>query len=123
MGLLGIGRRRARESPVRLFYASDIHGTEVLWRKFLNAAKAYGADVLVMGGDLTGKAVIPLVGTGDTYEVELFGERRTVSGEDQLAELERQIRGKGCIRTGCRPTRCAGSLPSTRKSVSAGSRR
>jgi len=95
VGLLGIGRRRARESPVRLFYASDIHGTEVLWRKFLNAAKAYGADVLVMGGDLTGKAVIPLVGTGDTYEVELFGERRTVSGEDQLAELERQIRGKG----------------------------
>lgn len=95
MPLLGIGKRRTQAQPVRLFYASDIHGTEVLWRKFLNAAKAYDAGVLVMGGDLTGKAVIPLVGAGDRYEVELFGERRTVSGEQELAELERQIRGKG----------------------------
>jgi uncharacterized protein len=95
MGLFKRNRVRTGERPVRLFYASDIHGTEVLWRKFLNAAKTYEADVLVMGGDLTGKAVIPLVGSGDTYEVELFGERRTVTGEDALLELENQIRGKG----------------------------
>ncbi len=91
------GKRKGRtdEQPVRLFYASDIHGTEVLWRKFLNAAKAYDADLLVMGGDLTGKAVIPLVGSGDTFSVELFGETHVVTGESDLAEIERQIRGKG----------------------------
>ncbi|MBN8868364.1 MAG: metallophosphoesterase [Solirubrobacterales bacterium] len=93
MGLFGKGGKR--EKPVRLFYASDIHGTEVLWRKFLNAARSYDSQVLVMGGDLTGKAVIPLVEKGDGYEVELFGERQSVSGEEQVAELERQIRGKG----------------------------
>ncbi|MBX6764615.1 MAG: metallophosphoesterase [Rubrobacteraceae bacterium] len=96
---MGLFRRRkdkeAGDKPVRLFYASDIHGTEVLWRKFLNAGKAYEADVLVMGGDLTGKAVIPLVGDESSgYEVELFGERRRVAPEE-VEELERQIRGKG----------------------------
>ena len=95
---MGLFRRRNKEAggkPVRLFYASDIHGTEVLWRKFINAGKAYEADVLVMGGDLTGKAVIPLVGDEQSgYEVELFGERQHVPPEE-AEELERQIRGKG----------------------------
>lgn len=86
---------RTGEKPVRLFYASDIHGTEVLWRKFLNAAKSYEADVLVMGGDLTGKAVIPLVEDGDGYAVQLFGEEQRVSGEEAVTQLEHQIRGKG----------------------------
>jgi Icc-related predicted phosphoesterase len=96
MGLFGRKRKEgAGGKPVRLFYASDIHGTEVLWRKFLNAGKAYEADVLVMGGDLTGKAVIPLVGDEQSgYEVELFGERQRVAPEE-VEELERQIRGKG----------------------------
>ena len=85
----------AEGKPLRLFYASDIHGTEVLWRKFLNAGEAYEADVLVMGGDLTGKAVIPLIGEGDEYEVELFGDRQQLRGEAEIEEVERQIRGKG----------------------------
>ena len=45
----------------KAYYASDIHGSELLWRKFLNAGKFYGADVLIMGGDIAGKAVIPIV--------------------------------------------------------------
>ena len=44
-----------------LYYASDIHGSYVCWRKFLNAARFYGADILVMGGDVSGKAVVPIV--------------------------------------------------------------
>ncbi len=93
MGLFGKGSKR--EKPVRLFYASDIHGTEVLWRKFLNAARSYESQILVMGGDLTGKAVIPLVEKDDGYELELFGQRQWVTGEEEVAELERQVRGKG----------------------------
>ncbi|MBD0289951.1 MAG: metallophosphoesterase, partial [Thermoleophilia bacterium] len=46
---------------MRIFYAGDIHGSERLWRKFLNAAAFYEADVLVLGGDLTGKILVPLV--------------------------------------------------------------
>jgi uncharacterized protein len=88
-------RNRTRAKPVRLFYASDIHGTEVLWRKFLNAGKAYSTDALIMGGDLTGKAVIPLVDTGEGYRVELFGETQILCDEAEIEETERQIRGKG----------------------------
>ncbi|MGA2805483.1 MAG: hypothetical protein ABSF89_14045 [Acidimicrobiales bacterium] len=43
-----------------VYYASDVHGTERLWRKFLNAGKFFEAKVLIMGGDVAGKAVLPI---------------------------------------------------------------
>ena len=47
---------RAREAAgMRLYYAGDVHGSEKCWRKFLNAAKFYEADTLIMGGDITGQ--------------------------------------------------------------------
>ena len=48
---------------MRIFFATDIHGSEVCWRKFLNAGKFHKADVLIMGGDMTGKAMVPIVRT------------------------------------------------------------
>jgi Icc-related predicted phosphoesterase len=82
------------EATVRLYYASDIHGSDVLWRKFLSAARAYEASVLVMGGDLTGKVVVPLVEHPDGYHVELFGARHVVALDD-LEEMEHRIRANG----------------------------
>lgn len=79
---------------VRLYYASDIHGSDVLWRKFLNAAAAYRTSVLIMGGDLTGKVVVPLVEQDDGFHVELFGVRQVVSGEE-VEEMENRIRANG----------------------------
>lgn len=77
---------------VRLFYASDIHGSDRLWRKFINAAAFYGAEVLIMGGDLAGKAVIPIIRRGSSYYAPaLAGER--AFREDELPALERRIRG------------------------------
>lgn len=81
-------------SATRIYYASDIHGSEVLWRKFLNAAAAYKAEVLVMGGDVTGKVVVPLVEHGDGFQVDLFGQKSFVAGE-QLEEMEVKIRNNG----------------------------
>ena len=43
---------------MRIFFATDIHGSDVCWRKFLNAGAFHKADVLVMGGDMTGKAMV-----------------------------------------------------------------
>ena len=45
----------------KIFYATDVHGSERTWRKFLNAGAFYGADVLVMGGDVMGKLAIPII--------------------------------------------------------------
>jgi Icc-related predicted phosphoesterase len=87
-------RRRGSDGPVvRLYYASDIHGSDVLWRKFLSAASAYDASVLVMGGDLTGKVVVPLVEHPDGFHVELFGTSQIVT--DDVEEMEHRIRANG----------------------------
>jgi uncharacterized protein len=92
-------RRKAeggKETPLRLYYASDIHGTEVLWLKFLNAPKHYKAQVLVMGGDVTGKMVIPLVeDPPGVFTGKLFGRSQRAEGEAELTALERRIRGNG----------------------------
>ena len=50
---------------MRVFFATDIHGSDVCWRKFLNSGKHYDADAIVLGGDMTGKALIPMVDAGD----------------------------------------------------------
>jgi Icc-related predicted phosphoesterase len=78
----------------KCYYASDIHGSELLWRKFLNAGKFYGADVLIMGGDIAGKAVVPIVRrNGAFYAPEIAGEQ--AFREDELPHLERRIRDRG----------------------------
>ena len=46
---------------MKLYFATDVHGSETCWRKFLNCGEFYGADALVLGGDMTGKAVIPVI--------------------------------------------------------------
>ncbi len=78
----------------KVFFATDLHGSEVCWKKFLNAAKFYGAEVLICGGDMTGKAIVPIVSENGHYRVTLGGEEQAVSA-DQVAEVEANIRRKG----------------------------
>lgn len=88
--------KRAARDELRLYYASDVHGSERCWRKFLGAGRFYRASALVMGGDLTGKAVVPIVQTDDTrWEATFLGERQTVKSEDGLAELLTAVRDNG----------------------------
>jgi Icc-related predicted phosphoesterase len=83
-------------SVVRLYYASDIHGTEVLWKKFLNASKTYNAKVLVMGGDITGKMVIPIVRERNGVSTaQLFGRTERMESESEIEKFERRVRGNG----------------------------
>jgi Icc-related predicted phosphoesterase len=64
------------------------------WRKFLNAAKFYDAEVLICGGDMTGKAMIPIVEENGHYTVTIASQRQVV-GADQVGDIENQIRRKG----------------------------
>jgi len=79
---------------VKVFYTTDLHGSEVCWRKFLNAAAFYKADVLICGGDMTGKAMIPLVDEGDHFEYALSGQQQRVP-RDEVADAETLIQRKG----------------------------
>ena len=58
----------------RVFFITDVHGSTRCFKKFLNAAKFYKANILVLGGDLTGKILIPIVDQGDgTYKCRYEG--------------------------------------------------
>ncbi len=80
---------------MRVYYATDIHGSEVCWRKFLNAGRFYKADVVILGGDITGKAVVPVVAAaGGGYRVRQFSGERVLDA-DELAATETRIRDMG----------------------------
>src|SRR2546422_2705161 len=78
----------------KVFFATDLHGSEVCWKKFLNAARFYDADVLICGGDMTGKAIVPIVSENGHFSVTLGGEHQSVAAE-QVGEVEANIRRKG----------------------------
>jgi uncharacterized protein len=80
---------------MRIFFATDIHGSEVCWRKFLNAGKFHKADVLVMGGDMTGKAMVPITGSGDAWRVNLRDQETLLNGEAEVAAMEKRIADRG----------------------------
>lgn len=81
---------------VRIFFATDVHGSEVCWKKFINAAKFYEANTLVLGGDMTGKAIIPIIAQGEgKYKVTLL-EQETLLGSREAAEqMAGTIRNRG----------------------------
>jgi Icc-related predicted phosphoesterase len=80
---------------MRVYYATDIHGSEVCWRKFLNAGKFYKADIVILGGDITGKAVVPVVAAaGGGHRVRQFSGDRVLDA-DELAATETRIRDMG----------------------------
>ena len=88
---------------MRLYSSGDIHGSELCFRKFLGAAKFYDADVLILGGDITGKVMVPIVeARSGRFEAQLLGRRRTAKNERELAELESHIRFNGFY-----PYRCS----------------
>ena len=80
---------------MRIFYASDIHGSDRCWRKFLNAAGFYSADALVLGADLTGKAIVPLVENGGTVRAQFLGSEHVLSTPEEVEALERRIADTG----------------------------
>ena len=79
-----------------LFFATDIHGSDICWSKFLNAGKFYGADQLVLGGDMTGKAVIPFIHEGgQNYRVTLLEQVFNITTEEELTDLKKRVRSRG----------------------------
>ena len=79
-----------------LFFATDVHGSDICWSKFLNAGKFYGADKLILGGDMTGKAVIPFIHQGGkNYRITLLEQVFEVTNEDELADLTKRVRSRG----------------------------
>jgi uncharacterized protein len=87
---------------LKLFYATDVHGSDRCFTKFVNAAAFYGADAILLGGDLTGKAIVPLVRENGVHRGVFLGEDVGAEGE-ALVELEKKIANAGYYSFRCDP--------------------
>ena len=83
---------RAKKRALRIYFATDVHGSDRCFRKFLAAAESYDADVLVLGGDIAGKGLVPIRSHNGSLSAKVRGEPVTVprSEEQRLrAEINR----------------------------------
>ncbi len=80
----------------RLFFITDIHGSEVCFRKFLNAGTFYDAKVLILGGDITGKMIVPIIEQSDcTYRCIHLGREIVLKRRDDAARIEKDLQDSG----------------------------
>jgi Icc-related predicted phosphoesterase len=87
---------KSNRKLLRIFFATDLHGSEHAFRKFINAAKFYEANVLIMGGDVLGKMIMPVV--KDRYghfRATVQGEAEEVETEAELGRLLNRIGAQG----------------------------
>ena len=83
-------------TATRILFATDLHGSSKCFRKFINAAPVYKADVLVLGGDLTGKAIQTIVRqAGGRWRCRFIGTAYDVEEGPELDALERLIEDHG----------------------------
>ena len=80
---------------MRIFFATDIHGSDVCWRKFLNAGAFHKADVLIMGGDMTGKAMVPITVEPGRWRVTLQEQEHILATEAEVVAMEKRIQDRG----------------------------
>lgn len=88
---------------MKLFYATDVHGSDRCFGKFVNAASFYGAEAILLGGDLTGKAIVTLLRANGVYRGHFLGEAVEAEEGEGLAELEKKIANTGYYAYCCDP--------------------
>ncbi len=80
----------------RIFFATDLHGSEICFKKFVNAAKFYNADILILGGDLTGKVIVPIIEQNNgTFKADVIGSIRIARTKEELQQIEKDITNSG----------------------------
>ena len=81
-------KKKSSKKATRLFFATDLHASERTYRKFINAGKFYDVDILIMGGDITGKLLIPIIKEKNgQYRATLQGRVEQVATQAELESL------------------------------------
>jgi Icc-related predicted phosphoesterase len=79
-------------AKTRFLFSTDFHGSETIWRKFLNSAKIFDLDALILSGDMTGKLMIPIIERSDgRYDAVLQGEEFVLT-KDEIPEFSKRCR-------------------------------
>ena len=79
----------------KFLFATDLHGSEQVWRKFLNCAKPFGLDALIISGDMTGKMIIPIVTQPDGKYKSTFLGKESILTKDEMPGYMKKIRFSG----------------------------
>ncbi|MFQ6125946.1 MAG: phosphoesterase [Candidatus Heimdallarchaeota archaeon] len=80
----------------RMVYSGDVHGSEVVWFKFLKAANEYNTDIIFMNGDLTGKKIVPISKMSNTWKTpNIFGKEWILKTEQEVQDITKRIRHIG----------------------------
>lgn len=83
-------------SFTRILFATDVHGSDPVWKKFILGAKRYKANVLIIGGDITGKNVVPITANPDgTFAAEFQEQKRFFRNREELKKFEDTLRTTG----------------------------
>jgi Icc-related predicted phosphoesterase len=93
--LKGLFKKTEKSRGTRIFFATDVHGSDDCFKKFLTAPKFYDADVLILGGDIIGKSLVPITKAANGYSA-IYREREFSDlGSSGVAELTKEIRRSG----------------------------
>lgn len=88
-----------------MFFSADSHGSTYVWRKWLSVPEFHKADILILAGDLTGKALVPLVeGDGGSYTTHYYGRKWELKDDKEVLEMEERLTFSGTY-----PIRCTKS--------------
>lgn len=88
-------RAKAKEDAYRIFFATDIHGSDVCFRKFVNAASVFGVDAVIMGGDITGKYFVLVVQDGSRWRVNDRGAWRELDSRVEVESFNKRVNAAG----------------------------
>lgn len=80
----------------RMFFSTDAHGSTAIWKKWVNVPEFHKADMLLLCGDLTGKALVPLIEQPDgSYSTHYYGRKWHLTSEEDMAEMEERLSASG----------------------------
>jgi Icc-related predicted phosphoesterase len=80
----------------KIYFATDIHGSDICWKKFVNAGKYYDVNALILGGDVTGKGMVYAVEQPDgSYSATFMGKDYALKTPDEMANFENDVRSYG----------------------------
>lgn len=80
----------------RIFFTTDIHGSEICFLKFVSSGKFYNANAIIMGGDITGKMIVPLVENPDgSHKANFMGIDDVLKSSEEVEKIEKRIRDSG----------------------------
>jgi Icc-related predicted phosphoesterase len=89
-------KKRSSTQGTRVFFCTDLHGSDVCFKKFVNAADFYGTEILIMGGDVTGKMVVPIAEqSSGTYLTSFAGKDLEFTSTDEVTAFKKQLGNMG----------------------------